>query len=264
MKLTDAQLEQFDRDGFLILPSLFDPKEVEAINAELPALFAEDRVDNVREKGGGIVRTAMNLHARNDVFAKLVRHPRLLEPALQILDGDVYLQQVKVNAKEAYTGEIWQWHYDFAHHHNEDGNPLPLALNVHLFLDECNPFNGALWFIPGSHKAHDGRNLAKSALDTETTSYELWTVDHETVGRMIEAGGIVPAHGPAGTVLIFGELMVHGSPNNMSPWPRHIFSTIYNPISNRQTTFKRPDWQHGRDFTPTRPLPDDCLRERAA
>ena len=98
-----------------------------------------------------------------------------------------------------------------------------------------------------------------SALDRKTTSYELWTVEHEMAGRLIQENGIQPALGPAGSLLIFGELMVHGSPNNMSPWPRRIFSVIYNPVRNKQTTFKRPAWQAHRDFRPVRALGDDCL-----
>ena len=38
MKLTDRQLAQFREDGFLILPSLFSPEEVEALKAELPKI----------------------------------------------------------------------------------------------------------------------------------------------------------------------------------------------------------------------------------
>ena len=71
-----------------------------------------------------------------DTFARLVRDERLVGPAQQILsDDELYVQQVKVNAKEAFTGEQWQWHYDFATHHHEDGVPEPLALNLHIFLD---------------------------------------------------------------------------------------------------------------------------------
>ena len=28
----------------------------------------------------------------------------------------------------------------------------PLALNLHVLLDDVSEFNGPLWFIPGSHK----------------------------------------------------------------------------------------------------------------
>jgi ectoine hydroxylase len=55
-------------------------------------------------------------------------------------------------------------------------------------------------------------------------------------------------------VLIFGDSLVHGSPANMSPWDRRIFSLILNPVSNRQTGFGRPDHQHHRTFDAVEPL----------
>jgi len=256
MRLSEAQLERFRSDGFLILPNLFSTAEVALLRAQLPALFAQDTPANIREKGGAEVRTSMGLHLRNPVFAKLVRHPRLCEPAAQILSTDeLYVMQVKVNSKAPFGGDVWQWHYDFATHHREDGIASPLPLNLHVFLDDVSEFNGPLWFIRGSHRS----GPAPTSLDTVTTSYPLWTVPNDAVERLVEAGGIVSATGTAGTALIFGDILVHGSPANMSPWPRRIFSLILNPVSNRQTTFKRPEYQHHRDFTPVPPLTDDCL-----
>lgn len=247
MRLTDEQVATFERDGLLVLPGLFAPGEVEAMLARLPRLFDERRPENFREKATDVVRTAMGLHLRDDVFAAVVRDPRLVEPARQLLGVDeLYIQQVKVNAKEAFTGEQWQWHYDFATHHHEDGVPEPLALNLHVFLDEVTEFNGPLYLVRGSHL--DGP--APTALDVTTTSYPLWTVTGDVVGPLAARGGLVCPKGPAGTVLIFGDTLVHGSPPNMSPWPRRIFSLILNPVSNAQTTFARPDHQHHRDFSP--------------
>ncbi len=255
VKLSEAQLARFEDDGFLIIPELFSNAEVAVLCAALPALFAERRPENFREKDSGVVRTAMGLHLRSEVFARAVRHPRLVEPAMQILGDALYVQQSKVNAKEAFTGEQWQWHYDFATHHGEDGAPEPLALNLHIFLDEVGEFNGPLWFIRGSHRG----GPQPTALDTVTTSYPLWTVAADVVARLVAEGGIVAATGPPGTALIFGDCLVHGSPPNMSPWPRRIFSVILNPVSNALTRDKRPDHQHHRDLTPVAPLADDCL-----
>jgi ectoine hydroxylase len=256
MHLTPSELEQFHRDGFLVRPNLFSPAEVALLRAQLPALFSEDTPANIREKGGREVRTSMGLHLRNPVYGQLVRHPRLFEPAAQILgDDQLYVMQVKVNVKAAFGGDQWQWHYDFATHHNEDGIPKPLPLNLHIFLDDVSEFNGPLWFIRGSHR----KGPAPTSLDTVTTSYALWTVPNDAVARLVEEGGIVSAHGRAGTGLIFGDTLVHGSPPNMSPWPRRIFSLILNPAANQQTRFKRPEYQHHRDFTPVVPLADNCL-----
>lgn len=255
MRLTNAQLAQFDGDGFLVLPGLFSSAEVAAVRARLPALFGATHPANVREKHSGEVRTAMALHLRDPVFADLVRHPRLIEPALQIAGADLYVQQVKVNVKAAFTGEVWQWHYDFATHHHEDGVRQPLALNLHIFLDDVTEFNGPLFFLPGSHK----EGPAPAALDTETTSYPLWVVDRDGVADMAGRRRPVAATGPAGTVLIFGDCLVHASPSNLSPWPRRIFSLIVNPVANALSRHQRPDYKHHRDLTPIRPLPDECL-----
>ena len=255
MRLSEDLLTRFHEKGLLLLPRLFTDAEVDRLCEALNPLLAEDVPANIREKGGGVVRTAMGLHLRSPVFASLVRHPRLVEPAMQILGRELYVQQVKVNLKDAFEGEAWQWHYDFATHSHEDGVPAPLALNLHIFLDEVTEFNGPLYFIPGSHR----EGPAPATLDTTSTSYPLWVVDRDTVIRLAYRNGLVSATGPKGSVLIFGDVMVHASPPNLSPWSRRIFSLILNPIDNRQTRFQRPDYKHHRDFSPVVPLADDCL-----
>jgi ectoine hydroxylase len=256
MQLTPSQIERFREDGFLILPSLFSPEEVAVMREAAATVFAEDDRANIREKLSGEVRTAMGLHLRHETFARLTRHPRFVKPAMQLLGDDrLYVQQTKINTKAAFEGEIWQWHYDFATHHREDGVPEPLALNLHVFLDDVSEFNGPLYFIPGSHK----HGPARTRLDTTTTSYPLWVVDRETVSRLAGDRGLVSATGPAGTALIFGDTLVHGSPPNLSPWDRRIFSVILNPIANATTKADRPDYKHHRDLTPVTALADDCL-----
>jgi ectoine hydroxylase len=262
MKLSDQQLLNLDRDGFLVLPDLFGVDEVQLLQSQLPALLADDNSANIIEKTSGEVRTAMGLHLRSEVFANMVRHPRLVEPARQIREGELYVQQVKVNVKSAFSGEIWQWHYDFATHHHDDGVPEPLALNLHVFLDDVNDFNGPLYFIPGSHKF--GAHLAFH--DTVTTSYPLWVVDEAVVREMIANAEainpdrvIVAATGKRGTGLIFFDTLVHSSPVNLSPWDRSIFSLILNPVINASTRDSRPDFKHHRNFSNVETLPDDCL-----
>jgi ectoine hydroxylase len=237
--ITADQLDAFHRDGVLALPARFSLDEVAALNAALEELMADDVPENIREKVSGVVRSSFDLHRRHPLFQRLISDPRFVVPAHQILGDDpVYAMQVKVNAKEAFTGEQWQWHYDFATHHREDGLPEPVALNMHIFLDEVTEFNGPLMFVRGSHL--DGP--PPTELDTTTTSYPLWTVGPSVVGPLVE--------GPPGTMLIFQDAMVHASPPNMSPWPRRIFSLIVNPVRNRQTTFRRPAYIHDREFTP--------------
>jgi len=255
MKLKEKQLKEIDEIGYTILPDWFSKEEVKSIRKEMITVFKEKTEANIVEKSSGEVRTAMGLHLRNKLFDDLTRHPKFFEPARQKRGDHLYIQQTKINVKAAFTGEVWQWHYDFATHSGEDGVPKPLALNLHVFLDDVTEFNGPLFFIPKSHKYGN----IPSTLDIETTSYPLWTVDQETVKKLVKKNGIVSARGKAGTSLIFVDNLVHGSAQNMSPTDRAIFSVILNPCDNAQTKFARPDYKHGQDFKPIKASPINCL-----
>jgi len=249
MKLNETQLKKIEENGYLILPDCFSKEEINSVRNAMAAIFKEKTEANIIEKSSGVVRTAMGLHLRSNVFDNLTRHPKFFEPACQIRGDNLYIQQTKINVKAAFTGEVWQWHYDFATHFNEDGVPKPLALNLHVFLDEVTEFNGPIFFIPKSHKY----GSAPSKLDTDTTNYPLWVVDQHNVENIVKENGIVSAHGKAGTVIIFVDNLVHGSAQNMSPMDRAIFSVILNPCDNAQTKFARPEYKHGRDFKPIKP-----------
>ena len=259
MKLTDAQLETFDREGYLFLPSVFSPEETALLHDEAKAIYATDREEVWRESSGA-ARTAFAAHTYNEAFRRLGAHPRLVEPVMQLLDGPVYMHQFKLNAKAAFDGEVWQWHQDFGTWHRDDEMPEPRAMNIALFLDEVSAVNGPLMFIPRSHK--EGTQAAGH--DLETTSYPLWTLDRATVTRLAEQGGIVAPTGPAGSVLVFHANLVHASPSNISPWDRNIVYLSLCHVDNHIRKFGRKEWIAHRDFTPIQPLPDDCLSELTA
>ena len=81
-------------------------------------------------------------------------------------------------------------------------------MNVAIFLDEVNEFNGPLMFIPGSHK----RGVIEAEHDLTTTSYPLWTIDHDTIAQLVgAAAGIVAPKGPAGSMILFHACLVHAS-----------------------------------------------------
>jgi ectoine hydroxylase len=255
MKLTSAQLEQFDRDGYLFFPSLFTPEEIKALTDEVPALYAQHRPENVREKGSDAVRTNFAAHMYSAPFARLARHPRMIDPVVQVFGEPVYMHQFKINGKMAFDGDVWQWHQDFGTWFNDDQMPEARAMNVAIFLDAVNEFNGPLMFIPGSHKL----GVLDAGHDTTTTSYPLWTIDHATITRLIERGGLVAPKGPAGSMIMFHSCLVHASTSNLSPWNRVSVYLSLCAVSNHIRRFKRPEYIAHRDFTPIERLPDDCL-----
>jgi len=256
MKLTQAQLEQFDREGYLFLPGLFSPEEAALLKKEADKVYQMNREEVWREKNG-VARTAFAAHTYNEAFRRLGAHPRLLEPVQQILDGPVYMHQYKVNAKAPFDGEVWQWHQDYGTWARDDEMPEPRAMNISVFLDDVTAANGPLLFLPGSHK----QGVVAAGHDLETTSYPLWTLDRETVTQLAKQGGCVAPTGAAGSVLLFSSLLVHASPPNISPMGRTIVYLSLCHVDNHIRAFNRKEWIAHRDFTPIEALQDDCLTE---
>jgi ectoine hydroxylase len=255
MKLSEQQAAQFDRDGYLFFPGLFSAAEIRTLTDEVPALYAQRRPENVREKGSDAVRTNFAAHLYSTPYAKLARHPRMVEPIRQLFGEDVYMHQFKINGKMAFEGDVWQWHQDYGTWFNDDQMPEARAMNVAIFLDEVNEFNGPLMFIPGSHK----QGVLPAGHDTSTTSYPLWTINNDTIRTMVGKGGLVAPKGPAGSMILFHGCLVHASGSNLSPWNRVSVYLSLCAVSNHIRRFKRPGYIAHRDFTPIQCLPDDCL-----
>jgi ectoine hydroxylase len=261
MRLTQDQLDAFDREGYLFFPGLFKPDEVKTLTDEVPAIYARREAFNVREKGSDAVRTNFAAHLYSEPFARLARHPRMVEPVQQLFDDEpLYMHQFKVNGKMAFEGDVWQWHQDYGTWKNDDAMPTERAMNIAIFLDDVNEFNGPLMFIPGSHK----KGVIDAKHDLTTTSYPLWTVDHALIAALVERaggkqGGIVSPKGPAGSMILFHSCLVHASTSNLSPWNRVSVYLSLCAVTNHIRRFKRPEYIAHRDFTPIVCLPDDCL-----
>ena len=260
MNLTPAQKEQFDRDGYLFFPGLFTADETARLNAAVPELYSRRAAYNVREKGSEAVRTNFAAHLVSEPFARLGRHPRMVEPVQELLGEALYMHQFKINGKMAFEGDVWQWHQDYGTWKNDDLMPTERAMNVAIFLDDVNEFNGPLMFIPGSHR----RGVIDAQHDLTTTSYPLWTVDHDLIRQLVaraggKDGGIQSPKGPAGSMIVFHSCLVHASTSNLSPWNRVAVYLSLCAVSNHIRRHKRPEYIAHRDFTPIRCLPDDCL-----
>jgi ectoine hydroxylase len=260
MKLTPDQLAQFDRDGYLFFPGLFTPEETQKLNDAVPALYERREAFNVREKGSDAVRTNFAAHMYSKEFATLARHPRMIEPVESLFGEQLYMHQFKINGKMAFEGDVWQWHQDYGTWLNDDMMPTERAMNIAIFLDDVNEYNGPLMFIPGSHK----KGVVEAKHDLTTTSYPLWTVDNNLIRQLVERaggkqGGIVSPKGPAGSMILFHSCLVHASTSNLSPWNRVSVYLSLCTVSNHIRRHKRPEYIAHRDFTPIECLPDDCL-----
>ena len=236
--LSEQQLQDYDRDGFLMLESLLPENEVAAVLAEIgrmsrdPAIIR--REESITEPGSDAVRSIFMVHTLSAMISRLVRDPRMINVARQILGSEVYVHQSRANMKPGIKGKEFYWHSDFETWHVEDGMPAMRALRCTVLLSDNNACTGPLMLVPGSHR-HFISCVGETPQDHYKQSLkkqEYGVPDPVSLQLLVEQGGIRPLMGKAGTVIFFDCNTMHGSNSNISPWPRANVFTVYNSVEN--------------------------------
>ncbi|MCR9219758.1 MAG: phytanoyl-CoA dioxygenase family protein [Alphaproteobacteria bacterium] len=261
MHLSDQQIEEFDERGFLLFSGLLDAEEVAVLNAERRGLYARTGPEVVREKTSDAIRLVYGAHEYSEPFKRLSQLPRLLGPVRQLLRAPAYIHQSRLNPKQGFTGGAWNWHQDFGTWHREDGMPEPVCVMTAILLDDANAVNGPLLVVPGSHRHGEVQEVSPEA---DAKGYTVMQISERMLEALASEGGIEPLCGPAGTVAFIHCNLVHGSSNNVSPWPRAIMYMNYNSVENLPTGGNERAWFHNNpDRTALTPTDDDALHELA-
>jgi ectoine hydroxylase len=234
------------------------------MNDEFERIIADaQRPGLVREKDGTTLRSVFNLHLYSDVFARVVRHPRLLGFVEELLGEPVYVFQLVVNDKAPFNGDMWYWHQDYPTYRADDHIAECRMVNALIFLDEVTHFNGPLMVVPGSHRM-DSEWPDES---TQGTSYKIRYSGTGVIEAEVQRGGIAAPTGPAGSVMFMHPNVLHASGSNLSPWRRRMISLTYNAFSNKATapTIRSRDIVPDDSMAPALDaLGADCLAADAA
>ncbi|MFD3453532.1 ectoine hydroxylase [Streptomyces sp. NPDC058691] len=256
-----SELRGLDRDGFLAVDSLIDPDEVPRYRAELdrlcadPAVRADER--SIVEPKSQDIRSVFEVHKISPVFAELVRDPRVVGRARQILGSDVYVHQSRINVKPGFGASGFYWHSDFETWHAEDGLPRMRAVSVSIALTENHDTNGGLMIMPGSHRTFLGcagatpEDNYKKSLQMQDAGTPSDVALTELAGRH----GIRLFTGAAGSAVWFDCNCMHGSGDNITPFPRSNVFIVFNSVENAAVEpfaapVRRPEFIGARDFTP--------------
>lgn len=254
-------LDTFDADGFAIVPQLLDRGEVTGFAAEVsrltsdPELMLDERL--VIEKGSRRVRSIFAVHELSSMVADLVRESRIAGLARQILGSEVYLHQSRINYMPGLSGAGFSWHSDFETWHAEDGMPAPRAVSVSIALTENFPFNGSLMLMPGSHRTFvpcQGETPPNHYRES-LRSQEVGVPRGEDIVELAARCGITQFTGTPGAALVFDSNVMHGSANNITPFPRSNIFLVFNSVENAlvepfAADEPRPSYIANRDFTP--------------
>jgi len=233
-----VHLRRYEQNGFLTFEGMFDDDEVARYLAELQRLRGDealaDRPETITEPESGQVRSIFAVHRQSELMERLCRDRGVVEIARQLLGGDVYFHQTRVNYKSGFRGKEFYWHSDFETWHQEDGMPRMRAVSCSISLTDNSPHNGPLLLIPGSHQeflacvGETPENHYQKSLQKQ----EYGVPDDESLAAMVEKGGIEAATGKAGSVTFFECNVMHGSNSNITPWPRSNCFIVFNSVEN--------------------------------
>ncbi|MYW66579.1 ectoine hydroxylase [Streptomyces sp. SID8379] len=261
--IRQSDLTSFEEDGFLAMEELIGPEEIGTYQAELnrlvsdPTMRSDER--SIVEPNSQEIRTVFEVHKISEIFANLVRDERVVGRARQILGSDVYVHQSRINVKPGFGASGFYWHSDFETWHAEDGLPHMRTVSLSLALTENYDTNGGLMIMPGSHKTFLGcaGETPKDNYKKSLQMQDAGTPSDEALTKFADRHGIRLFTGKAGSATWFDCNAMHGSGDNITPFPRSNVFIVFNSVENEAVEpfaapVRRPEFIGAREFTPVK------------
>jgi len=173
MKLSNAQLTQFEEDGFLLLKDFADHALCNTIK-DIAKAHLKHMVPPIETEFEYVGKSKEEREVISDAHSELIEKRITVRRLRQVYHRDIVFKQWMENAtirpvlkqilgesptitiahhnsimtKMPYSSTETSWHQDFRYWNFENDN----LVSVWLALDSENDKNGVLEFIPGSHK----------------------------------------------------------------------------------------------------------------
>jgi ectoine hydroxylase-related dioxygenase (phytanoyl-CoA dioxygenase family) len=198
--MVDADLENFERDGYVIIRNALDRAELaELVGALAP--YEADRPMGRNAFEGQKSQRVYSLAGKGDPFLQLAEHPRVIALLDRLLMPNYLLSTMQ--SIRLHPGEKAQaWHTDDAFYFVPRPHSLPQAVSVIWAIEEFTELNGATELIPGSHR------------------WGMEHPDHRDFDPMF-------AEMPPGSAIVFDAALWHRGGTNLSSGTRLAISPQY-------------------------------------
>ncbi len=222
LSLTPAEIETYRQEGLVIPNYQVPPAKLARLREGLDQLIKDN--PNVRSEKliSAHISEETNEGVRgNKAFFEFATDPELLDLVESVIGPDLILWGAQVFCKPPGDGMEVPWHQD-----GEYWPIRPLATcTVWVAIDDVTPENGAMRYIPGSHKVGIQQHLTDAS--------------DELVLHKVVAPGIVEESKAkddtlsAGQVSLHDVYLIHGSPANRSNKRRAGLAMRYMPTTSQ-------------------------------
>jgi ectoine hydroxylase-related dioxygenase (phytanoyl-CoA dioxygenase family) len=249
--LNAQQKEQYERDGYLVVPAFFNPEQI----VLLFELATGDQVMrsnafDLNDQSGKSTKLTLWFTPGDDTYGLLVRSESVVAAVQSLLGpGEVCHFHSKLMQKEPKVGGAWEWHQDYGYWY-KNGFLYPDAMiSVMLALTEATPANGCLQVLKGSHKMGRLEHLFAG----EQQGADMPFVE-EALKRCERVNVVLKP----GDVLIFHSNLLHMSDANLSDTARWSLISAYNLSYNKPFREKNTSC-----ITPVNVVPDAAILQSA-
>jgi ectoine hydroxylase-related dioxygenase (phytanoyl-CoA dioxygenase family) len=232
--LTTDQVAFYHEHGYLHIPQVFTPEEIDALSEDMNRLMTEwattnqgwtgpwrrAYMDAVTEQKSKL--TAMHdLHFYSAAWMRAVTHSRIAESMHQLLGSSVELHHSTMHVKPPSTGHPFPMHQDNPFYAHENGN----FVDVLVHLDDTCHENGEIRFLDGSHKLGALKHVTETAEGpcTPHLPFEQYALE-----------STVPVPAKKGDLVCFSIHTIHGSYINTTDKARRMVRVGYRDPFNRQ------------------------------
>jgi len=252
-KITDAEIQFFDDNGFVICRNVLNADELENYQNgswELieRVLAGGTREDRMCGRGPEGIPYYLNyLHYQdNDFSLRLLAHPFIGDLLTRMVGPDFIPCYESLVFKLPSNGSSVPWH--------RDGNPaagMERIFNIDIYPDRSTVDNSCVWAVPGSHKWEP----QKAAEWVRRGREDFYSLE-----------GAVPAEMEPGDVLLHHVKVLHGSTTNQSPELRRVvyfdnrawsWNENYHWFSHETLEKRSCLYQHALHMRKTNPYPSD-------
>jgi ectoine hydroxylase-related dioxygenase (phytanoyl-CoA dioxygenase family) len=223
---TKEQISSYNRDGYLIVPELFNKEEV----SRLFSVAMEDKVMrknaiDLNDQEGRKTKLSLWFTPGNDIYGLLTKSERMVKTVDKLMDGTtpVCHYHSKLMYKEPKVGGAWEWHQDYGYWYKNEFLFPGQMISVMVAITDADKENGCLQVIKGSHKL--GR--VEHGLTGQQTGASQRYVD-----LALKTMELVYVELKPGDVLFFHSNILHRSAANLSDKPRWSLISAYNRESN--------------------------------
>lgn len=219
-RLTAAQIDHYNREGFVQPFDIFDGAEIAALRAYVNGLM--------KAKGEDGAYGINCYQARLAGLWDIANDPRILDHVEDIIGPNVICWASAILSKRPHDPKEVPWHQDASFWKLSPAR----TVTVWIAIDDADDDNSAMRFLP---RTHDRGKIAETALGAGS-------VFHKGIAVTDDMGTPFTNCLTAGQMSLHADMLVHGSLANQSDRRRCGLTLRYCPPEVRITD---ADWAQG-------------------